>query len=159
MTIPKNHAEIPEIHRHECPYLACDVIIEFDDGYIMLVDRKYPPLGLAIPGGHVDYGESVEDAARREMLEETGLNVELVELLGIFSKPDRDPRKHVATASYIGRVPEGTKKEDAVAGDDAANVVFVHINDLIDQEFAFDHGKIMQHYMEWRLAGGRPKPC
>lgn len=156
--IPTCHAKIAEVHKHECPYLAVDVIIEFDDGRIMFIDRKYAPLGLAIPGGHVDYGERAEDAARREMKEETGLDVDLVMLLGAYSDPSRDPRKHICTLTYVGKVPEGTRPEDAVAGDDADRVVFVHINDLSDHEFAFDHSEIMKDYVKWRLTNEIPSP-
>lgn len=157
--IPASHAEIAEVHRHECPYLAADVILEFEDGRILFINRKYAPLGLALPGGHVDYGkESVEDCARREAQEETGLDVQLVTLLGAYSKPDRDPRKHICSLVYVAQVPEGVTAEDAVAGDDAESVSLIHINDLADHEFAFDHAKVLKDYVTWRLTGQKPSP-
>src|SRR5438477_12935743 len=88
--------------RPECPPIAADVIIEME-GRIVLIERKNFPPGWAIPGGFVDVGEPVELAAIREAREETSLEVELTALLGIYSRPDRDPRGHTVTAVYLGR--------------------------------------------------------
>jgi ADP-ribose pyrophosphatase YjhB (NUDIX family) len=88
--------------RPVCPLIAVDVIIEID-GRIVLIERKNYPPGWAIPGGFVDVGESVEAAAIREMREETGLDVELTDLLGVYSRPDRDPRGHTVSIVYVGR--------------------------------------------------------
>src|SRR6185436_12215871 len=85
------------------PLTAADVIIELADGRIVLVRRKYPPPGWAIPGGFVELGERTETAAVREAFEETGLVVELTELLHVFSYPARDPRHHTLTLVYLGR--------------------------------------------------------
>ena len=90
--------------RPETPLLTVDIIIEMndrDERPIVLIERKHPPHGWAIPGGFVDVGESVEDAARREALEETGLAVRLETLLGCYSNPARDPRGHTASVVYI----------------------------------------------------------
>src|SRR5688572_13575809 len=95
------------------PYPTVDVVVETEGG-IVLIERRNEPRGWALPGGFIDYGERVEDAARREVKEETGLDVELVRLLGVYSDPLRDPRHHTMSVAYVGRargIPGG--------GDDA----------------------------------------
>src|SRR5215471_204735 len=99
--------------RPTCPPIAADTIIEVGDK-IVLIDRKNIPHGWAIPGGFVDFGETVEQAAIREALEETSMKVTLRALLGIYSRPDRDPRGHTITAVYVGR-----SSGPPVAADDA----------------------------------------
>src|SRR6185295_15842951 len=106
---------------HKSPILAVDIIIEnrhIDHFGIVLISRKYPPLGWALPGGHVDYGESVESAAVREAKEETGLDVDLDCLLGVYSSPNRDPRKHVVSVVFIAAA-EGVPH----AADDAKEIL------------------------------------
>src|SRR5215216_1982404 len=83
------------------PAPTVDIIIELDSGGIVLIKRKNPPLGWAIPGGFIDYGESAEDAALREAQEETTLKVQLVELLHVYSDPKRDPRHHTISTVFI----------------------------------------------------------
>src|ERR1700683_3914459 len=101
--------------RPECPPVAADVIAEIGDR-IVLIERKNFPLGWAIPGGFVDFGETVENAAVREAKEEISLDVEIRTLLGIYSRPDRDPRGQTITAVYIARA-----KGTPIAADDAKN--------------------------------------
>jgi len=134
------------------PRPTVDVVIELDDR-VVLVRRKHPPHGWAIPGGFVDDGERVEDAARREMREETSLDVELTELLGVYSDPARDPRGHTVSTVYVGRAT-GTPR----AADDAAEI------DLFDEQhlpapLAFDHAQILADYFRWRRTGERPLPA
>ncbi|KXB05237.1 hypothetical protein AKJ50_01445 [candidate division MSBL1 archaeon SCGC-AAA382A13] len=123
------------------PSLTVDIIIEMDEG-IVLVKRKNNPFrgDWAIPGGFVEYGETVEEAARREAEEETGLRVELENLVGVYSDPDRDPRGHVVSICF-----SATKKEGELrAATDAANVkVFKEVpwNNL-----AFDHENILKEF-------------
>ncbi len=130
--------------RPETPALTADAIIRLDDDptRIILVKRGSPPYGLALPGGFVDVGESVEAAAVREAREETGLEVTLVALLGIYSEPERDPRGHTASAVYVG---------DAyglpVAGDDAAGVRVIDVRDG-SLTLAFDHAQILADYRQ-----------
>jgi len=88
---------------YKSPSLAVDCIVMTPKG-IVLIERKNPPHGFAIPGGFVDEGEILEDAARREMQEELNLKVEIVGRLGIYDKPDRDPRQHVISIVYVGEV-------------------------------------------------------
>ena len=102
--------------RPVCPPIAADVIAEIDDR-IVLIERKNFPLGWALPGGFVDVGETVEHAAVRELMEETSLTVELRALLGVYSKPERDPRGQTVTVVYVGRA-QGTPE----ACDDAKGI-------------------------------------
>jgi len=134
---------------HRNPLPTADVIIEVGDR-IVLVRRKNPPEGWAIPGGFVEVGETVETAAVREALEETGLAVELVMLLGVYSDPSRDPRFHTVGTVYVGRAdgkPAG--------GDDAAEARLFGEGDL-PSPIAFDHAKILSDYFAYKKTGKRP---
>ncbi len=137
---------------HEGPRPTVDVIIEIDGG-IVLIRRRNPPLGWAIPGGFVDRGERAEDAARREMREETSLEVELVELLGVYSDPSRDPRGHTLSAVYVGRA-RGSPR----AGDDAADAGIFR-EDALPTPLVFDHARIVDDYFRFRRTGERPRPA
>ena len=131
------------------PLPTADVIIEVGDR-IVLVRRKYPPEGWAIPGGFVETGETVESAAVREALEETGLSVTLVALLGVYSDPARDPRHPTISTVYVGRAngaPAG--------GDDAAEARLFSEADL-PSPIAFDHAAILADYFRYKKTGKRP---
>lgn len=135
------------------PALAADAIIELTDRPdrpIVLIKRKNPPYGWAIPGGFVDIGETVEHAARREALEETGLIVKLQVLLGVYSDPSRDTRGHTATAVYVADA-----KGDPVAADDAAAVGIFSL-DALPGELAFDHAQVLADYRVYRRRGKLP---
>ena len=134
------------------PRPTVDVIIEVDGG-IVLVRRRYPPEGWAIPGGFVDAGERAEDAARREIREETGLEIELRELFGVYSDPARDARGHTLSVVYVGRA-RGTP----VAADDAAEVS-VFDEGHLPSPLAFDHAAILADYFRFRRTGVRPPPA
>jgi 8-oxo-dGTP diphosphatase len=129
--------------RPETPALTVDVVIELQGGGIVLIERRYPPPGWALPGGFVDVGETVEAAAVREAREETGLDVELVELLGVYSDPARDPRGHTASVVYVGRAA-GTPQ----AADDARNVAV--FDPATPPPLAFDHDRILADYRRRR---------
>ncbi len=131
------------------PFPTADVIIEVGED-IVLVRRKNPPEGWAIPGGFVEAGESAETAAVREALEETGLAVTLVLLLGVYSDPSRDPRFHTISAVYVGRA-EGSPS----GGDDAAEARLFGERNL-PSPIAFDHAKILSDYFTWKKTGRRP---
>lgn len=129
----------------ETPLLAADIIIRLPEeaDRIILIERKYPPHGWALPGGFVDRGETVEQAAMREAKEEVGLDVQLEVLLGCYSNPLRDPRGHTVSLVYVGSalgVP--------IAADDAKNLQLVNPYDP-GPELAFDHGLILQDYVAY----------
>ncbi|MDH5178410.1 MAG: NUDIX hydrolase [Gammaproteobacteria bacterium] len=133
------------------PLLAADAIIELTDRPdrpIVLIERANPPYGWAIPGGFVDVGETVEQAAIREMQEEVCLTVELQVLLGIYSDPARDQRGHTVTAVYVATA-SGTPK----AADDAKNVRVFSLDEL-PAPLAFDHALVLEDYRRYREQGG-----
>lgn len=136
-----------EIQRYRNPTPTVDVIIELAGGAeVVFIERGNPPLGWALPGGFVDYGERVEEAAVREAAEETGLAVELTHLLGVYSDPARDPRQHTISVVYVARA-EGRP----MAGDDAGQAVAVDPASP-PGPLCFDHRKIMDDYLAWRAA-------
>lgn len=108
------------------PLSAVDcVIISSDGGKIVVIDRKYPPLGCALPGGFVDVGETCAQAAVRETKEETGLDCRVVQFLGFQDDPDRDPRRHVIAFAYLLQVNDPSTEGDLKGMDDAANARWV----------------------------------
>ena len=127
------------------PFPTVDIIIEVDGG-IVLIERKNPPHGWAIPGGFVDYGETVEAAAVREAKEETGLDVTLIRLLGVYSDPARDPRSHTISTVFVGSA-SGQPEAD----DDAADAG-VFTEDTLPERIVFDHKKILADYFRSRSA-------
>jgi ADP-ribose pyrophosphatase YjhB (NUDIX family) len=135
---------------HKNPVPTVDIIIEITryDGKrgIILIERKNPPFGWAIPGGFVDYGESLEQAAVREAKEETSLDIRLKHQMHTYSEPDRDPRHHTISTVYIGEA-DGTP----VARDDAKEIG-VFTEDDIDFPLAFDHRQILDDYFQHKKA-------
>lgn len=129
------------VYRNPVP--TVDIIISTPKG-IVLIKRKNPPYGWAIPGGFVDYGESAEHAAIREAQEETSLNVQNLRLLGVYSAPDRDPRFHTLSVVFIAEA-DGVPK----AGDDAAELA-VFTRETLPSPLAFDHAKILADYFSCR---------
>lgn len=131
--------------RRRNPLLTVDVIIEIEGGKkIVLVRRKNPPIGWALPGGFVEYGETVEEAARREAEEETGLKVEIKRQFHTYSDPTRDSRGHMVSVVFIG-VGEGKP----MGGDDASEACAFDLSSL-PQNIVFDHRKIIQDYISQR---------
>ena len=125
------------------PYPTVDIIIQLGGG-IVLIERKNPPPGWAIPGGFVDWGESLEEAAVREAGEETSLNVTLIRQFHTYSDPWRDSRHHTITTVYIAAA-EGTPR----AADDAATIG-VFTGDTLPSPLAFDHATILDDYFSKR---------
>jgi 8-oxo-dGTP diphosphatase len=131
------------------PYVATDGIIElYEDGRmrgIVLIERKNPPYGLALPGGFVEVGESCEEALVREMMEETALEVEIERLLGVYSDPKRDSRFHTVSCVYLCRA-EGEPR----GGDDAARAFVYPLHEIPFRRLCFDHARILSDYLESR---------
>jgi 8-oxo-dGTP diphosphatase len=123
----------------ETPKLTVDVVVPDERGRVLLVRRGSDPYGgqWALPGGFVDIGETTEAAAVRETAEETGLDVEIVRLVGVYSDPDRDPRGHNVSCTYLARLVEPGDPEGA---DDADEAAFL---DPSEVELAFDHARII----------------
>jgi len=140
------------VQGHRNPLPTVDVIIEVAGG-IVLIQRRFPPAGWALPGGFVDYGEDVETAAVREAKEETGLDVTLTDLLWVYSDPQRDPRQHTISVVFLGRA-EGTP----TGGDDAAAARTFPL-DALPGPLAFDHGRILADYLAFKRDGRRPTPA
>lgn len=133
-----NCGMVTETYRNPVPTI--DIIIEMGKGKIVLILRKNEPVGWAIPGGFVDYGESLEEAAVREAKEETSLDVTLVQQMHTYSKPDRDPRHHTISTVYIA-----TGKGIPKAADDAAEVG-LFTEDTLPSPIMFDHSRILADY-------------
>jgi 8-oxo-dGTP diphosphatase len=134
------------------PLLTVDVVVLLADDRVVLVRRRNPPPGWAIPGGFVDVGEPVEAAAVREIREETGLAVTLTDLLGVYSDPRRDPRGHTASVVFLGRAA-GTP----AGADDAAEARAFRWDEL-PAPVAFDHTRILADARRFLLTGLRPRP-
>lgn len=138
---PCPHCGQPVLH-YRNPVPTVDVVI-FEPGRgVVLVERANEPPGWALPGGFVDYGETVEAAAVREALEETGLKVALTGLVGVYSDPARDPRQHTMSVVYTAQAPAGA---EPVGGDDAARAQFFPL-ELLPENLAFDHARILQDF-------------
>jgi 8-oxo-dGTP diphosphatase len=137
------------------PTPTVDVILERDSN-VLMVRRKNDPFKdrLALPGGFVNEGETVEDAMRREAMEETSLEVFPVDILGVYSDPRRDPRKHIVTVVFVGTIASGEIR----ANDDAASIEWIQLSsvDNLQQQnqLAFDHAQILRDYRMWKSSGG-----
>ncbi len=137
------------------PFIAVDAVIRTNDNKIVLIERKFEPLGLALPGGFVEYGESCEHAVKREVEEETGLKFNIDKLVGVYSNPLRDPREHVISIVYSGE-GYGT----LTAGDDAERVKTIDIKELDARIFrnemnlVFDHSRILMDYLNMLFREG-----
>ncbi len=137
--------------RPETPLLTVDIIIELDGqpGTVVLIERKHEPFGWALPGGFVDRGESLAEAAVREAREETSLEVSLREQFFAYSDPRRDPRGATASVVFLGRATGQPR-----AADDAKNVQIYPLDKL--PPLAFDHGQILEDYRRYKQTGARP---
>jgi ADP-ribose pyrophosphatase YjhB (NUDIX family) len=129
------------------PIPTVDIIIEKDDKVVLIRRKNEPFKGkLALPGGFVNEGELIEDRAIKEAKEETSLDVELKEILGVYSIPSRDPRGHLISIVFIAKPIAGRVK----GGDDATEANWFEIKDEILNELSFDHKKILTDYLKWK---------
>ncbi|TVP41133.1 NUDIX domain-containing protein [Candidatus Nitrosocosmicus arcticus] len=137
--------------QHKNPIPTVDTIIE-KDSQVLLIERKKDPFKeeLVFPGGFINEGERVEDAAVREVKEETSLDIELDHILGVYSDPTRDPRGHMMSTVFIGKISDKSDKKEPMAGDDAAAIKWVDLETVEDESFGFDHKKILMDYKEWK---------
>ncbi|MFA4992455.1 MAG: NUDIX hydrolase [Candidatus Omnitrophota bacterium] len=124
------------------PFVTVDAIIELSEG-IVIIQRSNPPFGWALPGGFVDYGESLEEAVKREAKEETNLDLTEIKQFHTYSNPQRDPRFHT-----IGTVFTAKAKGRPKAGDDAAGLKVIKPAEIKKLDFAFDHKDILQDYLK-----------
>ncbi len=136
------------------PTPTVDALIELDGrpGTVVLIQRANEPVGWAIPGGFVDEGEFLVDAAVREAKEETGLDIEVIELFHVYSDPTRDPRKHTVSTVFIGHAA------GLPAGSDDAADARVFALDALPSPIVFDHATILADYVAYRATGKRPPP-
>jgi len=134
------------------PLLTVDIIIELADGGFILIERKNPPHGWALPGGFVNYGESVESAAVREAKEETSLDVTLTDQFYTYSDPARDPRHHTVSTVFIA-IAQGIPR-----GADDAKTARLFQEDHLPAPVVFDHARILHDYFAFKKTGRRPKP-
>ncbi|HIC09489.1 MAG TPA: NUDIX hydrolase [Aquificales bacterium] len=129
------------------PFLAVDGIVKLFDEKgnfkgIVLIERKNPPIGLALPGGFVEVGETVEEAVVREIKEEVNLDFNIEKILGIFSKPDRDPRFHVVSVVFVGHAVGEPR-----ASSDAKEAKVYRLEDIPWDKLVFDHGEILKRFL------------
>lgn len=130
------------------PFVCVDIIIELKDGIVM-IERSNPPYGWALPGGFLDYGESVEEAAIREAKEETNLELKNLRQFHTYSKMGRDPRFQTVSTIFIA---EGVGKPQS--GDDAKNLKIIPCEKLLNHEYAFDHHQVLTDYLKAKKSGG-----
>ncbi len=132
--------------RPKTPFLAVDGIIKIFDGRhfkgIVLIERKNDPKGVALPGGFVEIGERVEEALKREMKEETGLDVSIEKILGVYSDPRRDPRFHTVSVTFVCHASGEPK-----GADDAKLAKIVKLEEIPWEELVFDHPKILEDFL------------
>ena len=133
------------------PVPTVDCIVELPGERVVLIRRKNPPLGWALPGGFVDEGEPLHEACVREVREETGLTVALEEQFFTYSDPGRDPRKHTLSTVYLGRA-----QGEPTGGDDASEAR-AFPREQLPAELCFDHGTILADYLRYRRTGERRK--
>jgi len=142
-------AEQPIKEAHKPPILTTTAIIEIHEGGqfkgIVLIERGKAPFGKAIPGGKVEYGETVENAVRREMMEEVNLELNDLRQFHVYSDPTRDFRHHSVEVAYVAKAFRSPS-----AGDDAAKAFIVKLEDIPWKELAFDHAQVLKDYIEWR---------
>ena len=143
-----------DISKYDNPFPTADCVIYDEALGIVLIERKNEPHGLALPGGFIDTGETAEHAAIREMKEETGLDVKLIGILGVYSDPNRDPRSHTLTITYVAKAQDVTALQ---AGDDASNAKFYALEDI--PKLCFDHNIAVEQFKKYLKGERSITPC
>lgn len=138
------------------PIPVVDVIIEQESMILFARRKKEPFKGYrGLPGGFVNIEETVETAAKREVKEETSLDIELTDILGVYSDPQRDPRGHIMSTVFVGQSSSNDKtKSKAAAQDDASEIEWIDLSKVDNKTLAFDHKNILSHYKKWKESGG-----
>jgi 8-oxo-dGTP diphosphatase len=137
-------------YKNPTPTVDCLIELAGKPGTLVYIERKNEPRGYALPGGFVDEGEFLADATIREAKEETGLDIEIIELFHVYSDPARDPRKHTVSTVFIARA-SGTP----TGGDDASRCIVCKPDEL-PGPLVFDHRLIVSDYLEYKASGTRP---
>ena len=133
------------------------VKLDEDDRILLLkrnVRRRTSPNKWQTPSGFINEGESAEEAVIREVKEETSLNIELLDILGVYSDPARDPRGHMMSTVFIAKISSHNDKVDAVAQDDAAAIEWISLEVIDTRNVGFDHKRIISDYKTWKTSGG-----
>jgi 8-oxo-dGTP diphosphatase len=139
------------LKEYKNPIPTVDAIIQ-NSSSILLIKRSKDPYKnqFALPGGFVNKGETIEEAIKREVYEETSLEVHPIDILGVYSDPKRDPRGHMMTVVFIVLVIRGNPS----AGDDAKEISWISIEKINDIKIAFDHKLVIHDYLRWKKEGG-----
>jgi len=144
--MPENKVSCPScgapVSVYRNPFLTVDAIVTIPGRGVVLIKRKNPPHGWALPGGFVDYGESLEEAVRREIMEETGLQLERLAQFKAYSDPGRDPRHHTVTVVFTA------ESVGVLHASDDAESASVFSSDRLPSPLAFDHGRILADYFQ-----------
>ncbi len=140
-----------ERERYKNPIPTVDTIIH-DNSQVLFITRKKEPFKgkMVLPGGFINEGETAEDAAIREVKEETFLDIVLEHILGVYSDPSRDPRGHIMSTVFIGKISSTSSNKDPVPGDGVSAIQWVHIEAFEKEDFGFDHKKILTDYKIWK---------
>ncbi|MDQ6724035.1 MAG: NUDIX hydrolase [Thermoproteota archaeon] len=138
---------------HTIPIPAIDAIIHNNLNQVLLIKRKHNPYKnhLSLPGGFVNHGEKVEEALKREIKDKVSLNIEPLEILGVYSDPIRDPRDHIMSIVFICLNMDDLKGEND--DNNIAEIHWINLTDLGNYNLAFDHNMILQDYCKWRDHG------
>lgn len=139
----------PDEHKNPIP--TVDTIIDNDSQVLFIKRMKEPFKGkMVLPGGFIKIGETAEEAAIREVKEETSLDIDLDHILGVYSNPARDPRGHIMSTVFIGKISSDSASNEPKAGDGATSIKWVNIKAIENEDLGFDHRQILKDYQKWK---------